>query len=204
MYFVKILNLKIFKKLFPLKIWYFHSSKMWLTMNLWCSYKQRYIVYGMLQEASTNCLVKYGFCKKLLRYKWTSDHLNTFFFKIGKEQVSLPILRKKVFNWSEVHLYRSNFLQNPYFSSASLTHHWMHKKQGFLWFLYIPRRKVLCTIRFSYFYTSRGCRAYNTLPMSIYNSYNANGTLFPFVRTPVFQNIEYLENLNTEFNFCEQ
>ena len=23
--------------------------------------------------------------------------------------------RKKVFNWSEVHLYRSNFLQNPYF-----------------------------------------------------------------------------------------
>ena len=25
-------------------------------------------------------------------------------------------LRTKVFNWSEVHLYRSNFLQNPYFS----------------------------------------------------------------------------------------
>jgi hypothetical protein len=24
-------------------------------------------------------------------------------------------VRKKVFNWSEVHLYRSNFLQNPYF-----------------------------------------------------------------------------------------
>ena len=23
---------------------------------------------------------------------------------------------KKVFNWSEVHLYRSNFLQNPYFN----------------------------------------------------------------------------------------
>ena len=24
---------------------------------------------------------------------------------------------KKVFNWSEVHLYRSNFLQNPYFNT---------------------------------------------------------------------------------------
>ena len=25
-------------------------------------------------------------------------------------------VRKKVFNWSEVHLYQSNFLQNPYFN----------------------------------------------------------------------------------------
>ena len=28
-------------------------------------------------------------------------------------------VRKKVFNWSEVHLYRSNFLQNPYFRECS-------------------------------------------------------------------------------------
>ena len=25
--------------------------------------------------------LKYGFCKKLLRYKWTTDQLNTFFSK---------------------------------------------------------------------------------------------------------------------------
>ena len=29
----------------------------------------------------------------------------------------LKYVRTKGFNWSEVHLYRSNFLQNPYFSS---------------------------------------------------------------------------------------
>jgi hypothetical protein len=39
--------------------------------------------------------LKYGFCKKLLRYKWTSDQLNT-------------LIRPKSI--------RSNFLQNPYFS----------------------------------------------------------------------------------------
>ena len=32
----------------------------------------------------------------------------------SKKQASQK-LRKKVFNWSEVHLYQSNFLQNPYF-----------------------------------------------------------------------------------------
>ena len=49
-------------------------------------------------------LLKYGFCKKLLRYKWTSDQLNTFFLTFWL-----------VCCVSEVHLYRSNFLQNPYF-----------------------------------------------------------------------------------------
>ena len=50
-----------------------------------------------------------GMCKKVktnepfLNYK-----LNT---KSGKK------VRTKVFNWSEVHFYRSNFLQNPYFSN---------------------------------------------------------------------------------------
>ena len=29
-----------------------------------------------------------------------------------------PKSKEKVFNWSEVHLYRSNFLQHPYFSVA--------------------------------------------------------------------------------------
>ena len=39
--------------------------------------------------------------------------------------------------------------------------------------------------------------------MSIYNSYNANGTLFPFARTLVlvFQNIEIFRNLNINFDF---
>ena len=26
---------------------------------------------------------------------------------------------EKMFNWSEVHLYRSNFLQNPYFNDST-------------------------------------------------------------------------------------
>ena len=30
---------------------------------------------------------------------------------------------EKMFNWSEVHLYRSNFLQNPYFNSDVLKKH---------------------------------------------------------------------------------
>ena len=54
-------------------------------------------------------LIKYGFCKKLLQYKWTSGQLNTFFrtFWTGLLCV-VPVqkVREKVFNWSEVHLYR--------------------------------------------------------------------------------------------------
>ena len=38
-------------------------------------------------------------------------------FDLCAQQTSQTV-RKKVFNWSEVQLYRSNFLQNPYFSSA--------------------------------------------------------------------------------------
>ena len=61
-------------------------------------------------------LIKYGFCKKLLRYKWTSDQLNTFFLTFWLVTQQTSQVRTKVVNWSEVHLYRSNFLQNPYFS----------------------------------------------------------------------------------------
>ena len=62
-------------------------------------------------------LLKYGFCKKLLRYKWTSDKLNTFFLTFWLVcYVTSQNVKKKVFNCSEVHLYRSNFLQNPYFT----------------------------------------------------------------------------------------
>ena len=46
----------------------------------------------------------------------TSVQMNTFFL------IFCPVCclfagkaRKKVFNWTEVHLYRSDFLQNPYF-----------------------------------------------------------------------------------------
>ena len=53
--------------------------------------------------------LRYGFCKKLLRYKWTSDQLNTFFLTFWLVCcVTSQKVRKKV--------YRSNFLQNPYFS----------------------------------------------------------------------------------------
>ena len=65
-------------------------------------------------------LLKYGFCKKLLWYKWTYDQSNTFFltFWLVTQQTSQKE-RKKVCNWSEIHLYRSNFLQNPYFNRHS-------------------------------------------------------------------------------------
>ena len=60
--------------------------------------------------------LKYGFCMKLLRYKWTYDQLNTFSltFLLFTQQTSQKE-GKKVFNLSEVHFYRSNFIQNPYF-----------------------------------------------------------------------------------------
>ena len=53
-------------------------------------------------------------------------------------------VRKKVFNWSEVHLYRSNFLQNPYFSARILQHFLKNEKnsilvQGFLTSLRPPK-----------------------------------------------------------------
>ena len=55
-----------------------------------------------------SALFKYGFCKKLLRYKWNSDQLNTFSLTLFPDQCWSG---KKVFNWSEFHLYRSNLLQ---------------------------------------------------------------------------------------------
>ena len=36
------------------------------------------------------------------------------------EQQTSQKVRIKVFNWSKVHLYRSNFLQNPYFSEKMI------------------------------------------------------------------------------------
>ena len=45
---------------------------------------------------------------------WTL--LSSLFFQISTDQHwSGKKVKTKVFNWSEVHLYRSNFLQNPYF-----------------------------------------------------------------------------------------
>ena len=47
---------------------------------------------------------------------WTL--LSSLFSKISTDQHwSGKKVRTKVFNWSEVHLYRSNFLQNPYFNT---------------------------------------------------------------------------------------
>ena len=69
--------------------------------------------------------LKYGFCKKLIWYKWTSDQLNTFVLTFFPDQHwSGQKVRKKVFNWSEVHLYRSNFLQNPHFRGLARWGFW--------------------------------------------------------------------------------
>ena len=38
----------------------------------------------------------------------------------------------QVFNWSEVHLYQSNFLQNPYFSLWAV---WAEQHTQYTWFL---------------------------------------------------------------------
>ena len=51
-------------------------------------------------------LSKYGFLKKLFPYKWTSDQLNTFFLTSFQISTDQHLSGKKVFNWSEVHLYR--------------------------------------------------------------------------------------------------
>ena len=68
--------------------------------------------------ACVHYLTKIWICKKLLRYKWTSDQLNTFFLTFWLVCcVTSQKVRKKVFNWSEVHFYQSNILQNPYFNT---------------------------------------------------------------------------------------
>ena len=47
-----------------------------------------------------------------------SDQLNTFFLSLWLVCcVTSQKVRKKVFNWSEVHFYQSNILQNPYFNT---------------------------------------------------------------------------------------
>ena len=70
----------------------------------------------VLRTVQMSILLKYGLCKKLLRYKWTSEQLNTFFLTFWLVCcVTSQKVRKKVFNWSDAHVYRRNFLQNPYF-----------------------------------------------------------------------------------------
>ena len=55
-----------------------------------------------------------------------SDQLNTFFLSLWLVCcVTSQKVRKKVFNWSEVRLYRSNFLQNPYFNLLPYLKCWL-------------------------------------------------------------------------------
>ena len=49
---------------------------------------------------------------------WTLFSLLFTWFALHTQQTS-QIVRKKVFNWLEVHLYRSNFLQKPYFKDKN-------------------------------------------------------------------------------------
>ena len=79
--------------------------------------------------------LKYRFCKKLLRYKWNSDQLNTFGSLFSKSVLiqcwfssDLEKNKPKVCNWSEFHLNRSYFLQNPYFKKLN---HSFYRKFGF-------------------------------------------------------------------------
>ena len=94
-------------------------------------------------------LLKYGFCKKLLRYKWTSDQLNTFFltFWLVTQQTSQKV-RKKVFNWSEAHLYQSNFLQNPSLSDQLVS---------FIWEIWLLANMTTFTKQFSWPSGVEGC-----------------------------------------------
>ena len=101
--------------------------------------------------------LKYGFCKKLLRYKWTSDQLTTFVLTWLVCCVTSQKVRKKVFNWSEVHLYRSNFLQNPYFN---LQRTFGRISSHFLYFLFQIRRG--CSVR-NFRQTTRGMRNFQLL-----------------------------------------
>ena len=72
--------------------------------------------------------LKYGFCKKFLLSECNSDQLNIswpFLSSLlgGCNSKATPNPPKsddkngqEMFNWSELHSERSNFLQNPYFS----------------------------------------------------------------------------------------
>jgi len=79
--------------------------------------------------------LKYGFHKKLLRYKWTSDHLNTFFLAFFPDQ-----------HWSEVHLYQNNFLQNPYCLTKSIFSYKIH----ILAWLNVPLNTSTTLLQLSY------------------------------------------------------
>ena len=71
-------------------------------------------------------LLKYGFCKKLLLFECNSDQLNISWpflsSLLGGFGVALLLHPPKsddknvqeMFNWSEFHSERNNFLQNPY------------------------------------------------------------------------------------------
>ena len=54
---------------------------------------------------------------------WPVEHFFPHFLDRFAVCSSKPVqkVRKKVFNWSEVHLYWSNFLQDPYFSTQDST-----------------------------------------------------------------------------------
>jgi hypothetical protein len=54
-------------------------------------------------------LLKYGFCKKLLWYKWTSDQLNTFFLTFRPDQCWSVLFRPKSEEKS-VQLVRGSFV----------------------------------------------------------------------------------------------
>ena len=68
-------------------------------------------------------LLKYGFRKNLLRYKWTSDHLNTFsllFFQISADLEKK--WGKKCSTGQKLISTEVTSYKNPYFSSKVKNH----------------------------------------------------------------------------------
>ena len=50
-------------------------------------------------------------------YTWNMDFIRSY-FGTNEPVLIWKKVRTKAFNWSEVHLYRSDFLQNPYFTTC--------------------------------------------------------------------------------------
>ena len=86
--------------------------------------------------------LKYGFCKK---YSDRNEPLTSWTILSSVFSRSVLIWKKrrtKVFNWSEVHFYRSNFLQNPYFNRQALLNNTLYflKSSMFCFFVLFPLR----------------------------------------------------------------
>ena len=138
-----------------------HRERMLILLKI-ALFQQKFPHYLL----STNWL-KYGFCKKLSQYKWSSDKLNTFSITFW------PVCcahKAHTANWpkqeeKEVHLYQSNFLQNPYFRSWRLKTNWKQKRadnkkeQRWMGLDSIIDGKAVTIMTFFFFFFSHCCQS---------------------------------------------